>query len=386
MKNFEILAKTLQGLEPILADEISALGGKDIKIMTRAVCYQGNMNLLMQSNLYLRTAIRILLPLETFYAHDEGRLYKRIKRIEWEDWFKPGHTILLDALSFGRAFKNSHYVALKCKDAIADRFMEHYGERPSVDKTHPDIRIHIHIIDRKCQVSLDSSGLSLEKRGYKTHSTEAPISEVLAAGMLKIADWPKETPFIDPMCGSGTLAIEAAMMQAGIAPGARRHFAFENWNSFDYRTWQRIKKEAQDGMRTPENPVYASDINMKAIEACRSNAQNAGVDHLMQIKNMDFFQSYPQTDSGMLVMNPPYGERLDEDKDIPVFYKKIGDHLKQHYSGHTAWIFSGNKTALKQFGLRSSEKHSLLNGAIECKFHRYDLYTGSKKAGKSVSS
>ena len=377
-ETFQMTAKCMSGMENILAKELYNLGAKDIKTQTRAVLFTGDQLLMYACNLYLRTALRILKPIDRFYAHDFGRLYKRVKRIEWENYMSVSNSFAIDSVTFGRSFKHSHFTSLKVKDAIADYFREKTGDRPSVNKDNPDILISIHIVDNQCTVSLDSSGKPLDKRGYKQEITEAPLSEVLAAGLILSSGWKGECDFVDPMCGSGTLAIEAAMIAGNIAPGKFRSFAFQNWFDFDEKLWNNLKEDAIEFEQEIPVKISASDIHMQVAEIAERNIKSAGLGNAIKVKNMDFFQSRSTADKGILIMNPPYGERLDKDQDMPEFYKRIGDHLKQYYSGWDAWIFSGNKTAIKQVGLKPSRKLMFLNGSIECKYHKFEMYKGSK--------
>ncbi|MFW5805235.1 MAG: THUMP domain-containing class I SAM-dependent RNA methyltransferase [Bacteroidales bacterium] len=386
MQRYTLLAKTLFGIEQILAEELKQLGTNNIQIKNRAVEFVGDKAMLYKANLHLRTAMSILKPIEKFYAHDPDRLYRRAKRIEWDLYFRANKTILIDCVSFGDNFPHSQFAALRLKDAIVDYFRSKHGTRPSVDKNNPDIRINLHIIDKQCSISLNSSGQNLNKRGYRTEQTEAPLNEVLAAGLVLYAGMQNHPVIHDPMSGSGTLAIEAAMAAANIAPGLKRKFSFEHWNDFDPELWKDIKTMAVKSKQPPQSEIIASDLDMKATNVCLRNAERAGVEQYMHIKNMDFFQSYPKAEGGLLIMNPPYGERLEHDKNITDFYNKIGDHLKQHYQGWEAWVFSGNIPALKHLGLKPSTKTKFFNGPMECRLHQYQLYTGSKKAKKNPSA
>ncbi|MFO7790267.1 MAG: class I SAM-dependent RNA methyltransferase [Bacteroidales bacterium] len=380
MDTFRITAKTLFGLEEILADELHNLGAKDIKKQNRAVEFSGDKSLMYKANLHLRTALSILKPIEKFYAHDPDRLYRRAKRIDWDSYFPANKSILLDCVSFGENFPHSQFAALRLKDAIVDHFRSKHGTRPSVDKKNPDIRINLYIVDKQCSISLNSSGQNLNKRGYRTEQTGAPLNEVLAAGLLLHAGMQDHNVIHDPMAGSGTIAIEAAMIATNTAPGFKRQFSFEHWNDYDANLFKNIKTEALKNKQQATKTIIASDIDMQNTEICMRNAERAGVSRQMEIKNMDFFQSYPKSDAGMMIMNPPYGERLEKDKNITEFYKKTGDHLKHHYHGWEAWIFSGNLSALKHFGLKPSSKNKFFNGQVECRLHKYQMYSGSKKA------
>jgi putative N6-adenine-specific DNA methylase len=393
MQQNTLIAKTLYGLEDILSQELKALDAKHIQIRNRAVEFQGDNAMLYKANLHLRTALSVLKPIEKFYAHDPDRLYRRAKRIEWDSYFSPDKSILIDCVSFGDSFPHTQFAALRLKDAIVDYFRSKHSTRPSVDKNNPDIRLDLHIVDKQCRISLNSSGQNLSKRGYRREQTEAPINEVLAAGLLLYAGLENYPVIHDPMTGAGTFAIEAAMKSANIPPGLKRHFSFEHWNDFDPELWKNIKSDAiknkqnlsggAERRRISTVQITGSDIDMQAITAAMNNAERAGVENHLTLKNMDFFQSYPKSDTGMLIMNPPYGERLNQDKHITAFYKKIGDHLKQHYQGWDAWVFSSNLSALKHFGLKPSVKAKFFNGPLECRLHKYEMYSGSKKTTDS---
>ncbi len=378
METFEIVIKTLFGLENVLAEEVKKLGAKDIKILNRAVSCRVNKKLLYKSNLYLRTAVKILKPVASFYVQDDKDLYIKVKKINWEEYISYKKTFVIDATISGKIFTHSKYIALKSKDAIVDIFRDKYGIRPSVDTINPDIRINVHIAGNICNISLDSSGVSLGKRGYKMLQTAAPLNEILAAGMIYLSGWDKTTEFLDPMCGSGTIPIEATMMACNVPPGQLREFAFEKWYDFDAVLWEKIKKESTEDIKPVKTKITANDIDINAVEITRKNAKIIGVDKYMEIEKSDFFSSTPKINNGLIMMNPPYGERLPQ-KEIIDFYGNIGSKLKHSYSGSAAWILSGNTTALKHIGLKPAAKIKLFNGKIECKFHKLDLYRGSKK-------
>ncbi len=374
-----MIAKTLFGLEEVLAGEIRELGGTDIQILTRAVRYTGDQEILYKSNYLLRTAIKILKPIASFRIFNDHQLYRHVKRIEWEKLMGLQETFAIQAVTNSEIFRHSKYIALKSKDALVDRFREVHGARPNVDTKNPDLQVHVHIDDKECTVSLDSSGASLEKRGYKTDQTEAPMSEVLAAGIILLSEWDRKSSFIDPMCGSGTLPIEAAQMAAGIPAGSWRQFAFEKWRDFDRGLWKRIKDEAAANVRPPECQIQAFDRDSQAVEITRSNARRASVDQYISIDRADFLTSEPTIEGGVLIMNPPYGERLEEKDEMDVFYGDIGTHFKHQYSGRTAWILSSNFSAFKHVGLRPTRKIRLFNGPLECSLRKYELYAGSKR-------
>jgi putative N6-adenine-specific DNA methylase len=346
------------------------------------VKYRGNLETIYKSNLHLRTAIKILCPIAVFQAFNDDKLYKKIKQVEWEKYMDVTGTFSVDATTFGEVFRHSKFVALRVKDAIADRFRERTGIRPSVDTGNPDLRINIHIADRSCTLSLDSSGDFLGKRGYRLSQTHAPISELLAAGMVILSGWNRRDDFVDPMCGSGTIPIEAAMMALNIPPGSFRSFAFEKWKEFDPDLWKKLKKEADETRIAFKGSIKGYDLEMKAIEVSNENARRAGVHGHVNFERMDFFRSKPTTPSGVVLMNPPYGERMEQKQQIAELYNNVGTHLKHSYMGWDAWIISGNLEAMKRIGLKPSKKIKLFNGPIDCRLQKYELYSGSKNFKK----
>jgi len=380
MKNFEIVVKTLFGFEEILATEIQNIGGTDIEILTRAVKFTGTQEHLYKANYLFRTAIKVLKPIARFSVENETDLYKKIREISWTDYMTVDQTFAIDGMTSGETFKHSKFVALKCKDAVVDQFRDKYGVRPSVNIDNPDLRINIHISEKMCTVSLDSSGSSLGKRGYKMQQTLAPLSEVLAAGILMLSGWDGKNCFVDAMCGSGTFAIEAAIIAANIPAGNWRNFTFEKWKDFDAVLWTKIKNEAQKSVVPVSAEIWGFDIDKRAIEISRSNTIRAGLDKYIRFKLVDFLKSEKPSEKGILFMNPPYGERLEEKERMLLFYKEIGTRLKHFYNGFDAWVLSGNYEALKHFGLHPSKKIKLYNGPIECRLHKYEIYSGSKKS------
>ena len=378
LNKFTITIKTQFGLEPVLAAELNALGVTEIETLNRAVQFTGNQELLYKCNLHLRTALRVLKPIVTFQANNERQLYERVRDIRWNEYLTPGHTFAIDGTSHSEVFKHSKFIALKTKDAIADQFRDRYGRRPSVDTRDPDLRINLHIYDRTCTLSLDSSGMHLDRRGYRLSRTEAPINEVLAAGIILLTGWDGSEDFIDPMCGSGTFPIEAALLARRIPPGRGRTFIFEKWKDFDAALWKKIKLEAETQIQPFKGKILACDLDAKSLEMAVKNAERAGVRELIEFKKQDFLQSEAPSDSGVVVMNPPYGERI-EVEEIKTFYGEIGTRLKHHYAGYDAWIISSDIQALKFVGLRPSRKVPLYNGSLECRLHKFELYQGSKK-------
>ena len=379
MKNFDIIATTQFGLEGVLAAELNELGANDIEILSRAVKFRGDLNLLYKCNLYLRTALKILKPIATFEALNEQDLYNKVKKIDWSEFLTTDQTFAIDGTTSGEVFTHSKFVALKSKDAIVDQFREIDGIRPSINVDDPDLQINIHISEVACSVSIDSTGLPLSKRGYRLEQIFAPISEVLAAGIILLSGWDKKSNFFDPMCGSGTFSIEAALIARNIPNGRLRHFAFEKWKDFDAEQWEQIKKDSESNIKPFEGKIFASDIEKRAVEIAIQNARRAGVEELISFKNSDFLSSTPEGDPGVVVLNPPYGERLQSD-DIVEFYREIGTRLKHFYNGSDAWIISANLEALKFIGLKPSRKIKLYNGQLECRLNKFELYRGSKRA------
>jgi putative N6-adenine-specific DNA methylase len=378
-EKFEIIAKTLYGLESVLADEIEAIGGTDIFRAKRAVRYIGDLEILYKSNFHLRTALRVLKPIATFRIFNDHQLHRKVKRIAWETIFTADDTFAIDAVTFSPIFRNSKYIALKTKDAIADRFRETRGRRPSVDIKDPTVRIHVHISDKECTVSLDSSGHSLDKRGYKTEQTEASMSEVLAAGLVKLSGWEAKTPFINPMCGAGTIAIEAAMIAEDVPPGKGQRFGFERWQDFDLSVWRSVKMYEQEPA-DPSIEVFAFDTDTAALDVARSNARRAGVSNRIQFKRDDLLESRGLESGETVIINPPYGERLQKNDDMEQLYSDMGRRLKHYYPGAKAFIISSNVDAMKQFGLRPDSKVKLFNGKLACSYQGYSLYHGSRKS------
>ena len=385
MEKFELVATTLFGLEEILAKELNQLGATDVQIINRAVKFTGNNNLLYRCNLHLRTALKILKPIETFQARNEEQLYQKVKNIPWDEFFSFKNSFAIDAVVYSEVFRHSKYVALKSKDAIADRFREAFGIRPSVDTVSPDVRINIHLAETQFTISLDSSGMPLSKRGYRVEGSRAPINEVLAAGMIFLSGWDKKTTFLDPMCGSGTIPIEAAMIAGNIPPGAMRTFGFESWNDFDEKLWNALKADAESKKFTPDCKILAREIDPRTMDVARRNIRRAGLSNIISLKKEDLLESEKKHDVGLIIMNPPYGERLESEAKVMQLYEDIGTRLKHHYEGWDAWLISSNMEALKFVGLRTSRKIKVFNGALECRFNKYELYKGSRKGiGKPV--
>ena len=380
--NFKMLAKTLFGFEPLLAKELRNLGAMDIKEGVRSVSFVGDKGFMYKANLSLRTAIKILKPMETFKVFSEEDLYKEIYKINWENYLDATETLAIDATVHSTKFTHSKYVALKSKDAIVDRFRDKFGQRPGIDLDYPTLRINIHIEKENCTVSLDSSGQSLHKRGYKTATNIAPINEVLAAGMLLHSGWDGQCDFLDPMCGSGTILIEAAMIACNIPPNLnKKEFGFERWKDWDEDLFEMIEASVLKKVRDFHFTIKGYDKAPSAVHKAKDNIDNANLSEFITVEHEDFFKTEKQTERHLhMVFNPPYGERLSID--MPEFYKSIGDTLKQSYPDTDAWFITSNLESIKHVGLRPSRKIKLFNGSLESKLLKYEIYAGSKKAKK----
>lgn len=377
-----MVGKTHQGLESILAKEIEMAGGKKVRIGRRAVFFYADQEILYKANLTCSTALRFLVELYSYEAKTDEALYRGAKKVAWEKVLSPEMTFSVDSVTYSSFFTHSHYAALKLKDAVVDYFRSKDMSRPNVDTDKPDVRIHLHIANERINLMLDSSGESLHKRGYRVNNVMAPLNECLAAGLVKLTGWKGNSEFIDPMCGSGTFAIEAALMATNTPVNYRRgHFGFQTWMNYNHELWENIVDHALDQRREIDVPIRASDISGRAVEASRNNVSAAGMQEIITLSKSDFQDVEPQTQKGTFVVNPPYGERLKPD-DIQMQYQALGDHLKSTYSGFSAWILSSNLNALKFVGLKPSSKLTIFNGALQTKFQGYDLYAGSKKAKK----
>ncbi len=381
MQSFNLVAKTLYGLEEVLARELTYIGAEDIKPLNRAVMYRGDLEVMYKSNLLLRTAQKILRPIRTFEVQNENQLYKKLQQINWPSFFDVDQTFAVDGTTQGNIFTHSKFVALRTKDAIVDQFRSRFGQRPSVDIEHPDIRINIHISDMRCTVSMDSSGVQLGRRGYRAMQVEAPISETLAAGIIMLAGWKGQKNFLDPMCGSGTFPVEAAMIAANIPPGRLLEFSFENWKDYDDKLWRRIQKDVDKLIKPVEIDIRGYDMDPQAVKIAQQNAKYAGVDKWVTFGLNNFLENTPEMGNGSIFINPPYGERLKEKDEIIPFYKEIGTRMKHHYNGWEAWIVSGNVEAMKFIGLKPAKKIKLYNGQLESRLEKFELYRGSKKGG-----
>jgi putative N6-adenine-specific DNA methylase len=372
-----LIAKTFHGLEEVLSKELEQLGAEEIRVLKRAVSFVGDKTMLYKANLHLRTATRVIKPIHKFTAHDTDELYKGIQEIDWTEYISTKDTIAIDSTISSDDFKHSKFVTYRVKDAIVDQFFYKSGDRPSVRMMNPTLRINIHIDRNTCTVSLDSSGESLHKRGYRVGETAAPLNEVLAAGLILLSEWDKKSTFIDPMCGSGTILIEAALIAYNIPPGLyRREFAFQKWSDYDEELWDDIYNEETEV--DFDGQIVGADISDKAMEIAEANIRNAGLRRKIKL-NVTPFQQFPAPkEKGILITNPPYGERL-RPKDLEGLYAMIGERLKHNFSGYDAWILSYGKECFDSIGLRASRRIPLFNGALECKFQKYSMFDGKKK-------
>ena len=375
---FELIAKTFMGLEQVLAQELTQLGANNITIGRRMVAFTGDKELMYRANFQLHTAIRILKPIKHFKANSADDVYEEIKKIDWSQYIEKGKTFSVDSVVYSEEFRNSRFVTYKVKDAIVDQFRESTGTRPNISISNPDIRLNIHIADDKATLSLDSSGESLHRRGYRQETTEAPLNEVLAAGMILMSGWKGETDFIDPMCGSGTLLIEAALIARNINPGVfRKEFAFERWNDFDKELFDNIYNDDSQE-REFEHHIYGYDIDIKAVNTARLNARAAGVTKDITIEEADFKNFKQPENPSILITNPPYGERISTPNLLGT-YKMIGERLKHQFVGNDAWVLSYREECFEQIGLKPSIKIPVFNGSLECEFRKYALFGGRMK-------
>ena len=382
--NFQMVAKTLFGFEDLLANELTQLGAQNVKKGVRNVTFYGDKGFMYKCNLGLRTAIKILKPIASFKVVNESDLYDKIYKIKWEDYVDYKGTIAINSTVHSTVFNHSQYISLKAKDAIVDRFRALKGERPSIDLKFPDLKINIHIDKLFCNVSLDSSGESLHKRGYKTATNIAPINEVLAAGLIMLSGWDGQSDLLDPMCGSGTILIEAAMIACNIPPNLlRNEFAFEKWTDWDVDLFEKIENSLLEKTRDFHHNIYGIDKAPSAVTKAIENVKNANLESFISIRHEDYFKtSKSNTDFLHIIFNPPYGERLEIN--MEELYGNIGNTLKRNYSNSNAWFITSNVEALKYVGLKPSRKIKLFNAKLESTFVKYEVYDGSKKAKKNL--
>lgn len=376
-----MMAKTLFGLEEVLAKELQLLGAQQVKSLKRGVSFYGDLGFLYKSNLWLRTALRILVPIAEFKIRNENELYKKINQIAWEDHFSVDKTIVIDSTVYAKQFTNSLFIAQRSKDAIADRFRDKFGRRPSVNTQNPDVRINVHISNENVTVSLDASGDSLHKRGYRNQADRAPLSEVLAAGILKLTGWDRKSPLIDPMCGSGTFLIEGALMAFNIPPNVfRKEYCFKNWSNYDANLFGLIFDKALEKEDLFSHSILGFDKDFRVLRKAEQNIRRALMQDQIEVepsKIEDLKRPKNIGSHGTVIINPPYGIKIEAD--IPELYRNIGDALKREFEGFDAWVFTASREGIKNIGLRPSKKIPLYNGKLESWLVKYEMYRGTKK-------
>lgn len=377
-QEFELIAKTFMGLEPVLAKELTQLGANEVQIGRRMVSFMGDKEMMYRANFQLHTAIRILKPIKHFKALSADDVYREVQKIDWSEYIGLDKTFAVDSVVFSEEFRHSKFVAYKVKDAIVDQFREKTGKRPNISVANPDIRLNIHIAEDKCTLSLDSSGESLHRRGYRQESVEAPLNEVLAAGMILMTGWQGETDFIDPMCGSGTLLVEAALIAHNMAPGLfRKEYAFEKWPDFDSDLFDRIYND-DSSEREFTHHIYGYDVDIKVVNTARLNVRAAGLLNDITVEEADFKNFTQPKEKSIIVTNPPYGERIST-PDLLGTYKMIGERLKHQFLNNDAWILSYREECFDQIGLKPSIKIPVYNGSLECEFRKYQIFDGKMK-------
>lgn len=386
---FEMIAKTFQGLENVLAEELTNLGANDIQIGRRMVSFTGDLEMLYRANFQLRTAIRVLKPIKHFRATSADEVYEAVKQIDWSKYLTNDTTFAVDSVVFSTEFRHSKFVAYKVKDAIVDQFREKTGDRPNIRITNPDLQLHIHVAEYDCTLSLDSSGESLHRRGYRQEAVEAPLNEVLAAGIILMTGWRGESDFIDPMCGSGTLPIEATLIAKNIAPGVyRQGYAFEKWPDFDQELFERIYNDDSQE-REFTHKVYGYDNNRQAVEIATRNVKAAGLSSDITIQFQDFKDFTQPSEPAILISNPPYGERISA-PDLLGLYRMIGERLKHQFMDNEAWILSYREECFEAIGLKPSLKTPLYNGSLECELRKYQIFSGryadARAEGREIKS
>lgn len=382
MQEYPLIAKTFQGLEEVLAQELTELGANEIQLGKRMVSFVGDKEMMYRANFCLRTAVRILKPIHTFKAKDPDEVYEAVKKLDWSQYIRKGQTFSIDATVYSSEMRNSRFVTYRVKDAIVDFFQESEGRRPNISLTNPDIRINIHIAEKECTLSLDSSGESLHMRGYRSASVEAPINEVMAAAMIKMSGWQCDCDLIDPFCGSGTIAIEAALIARNIYPGVfRQKFGFENWADFDADLLDRIYNDDSQE-REFTHRIYGYDLNKNAVAAAEENVKNAGVRDVITLKQMNFQDFHQPKEKALIITNPPYGERLRSG--VVELYEMIGERLKHEFVGGEAWIICSREELFDAIGMRPSFRVLLQNGALDCELRKYQVFDGSMKEFKTA--
>ena len=386
MTEFKIIAKTFQGLEEVLAKELINLGANNVEIGRRMVAFTGDKEMLYKANFCTRTAVKVLKPIKEFKAKDADEVYEATKKIDWEKYMDVKSTFLVDSVIFSENFRHSKFVAYRVKDAIADYWREKSGgDRPNVVISNPDLRVNVHIAEDDVTISLDSSGESLHQRGYKTATVQAPLNEVLAAGLIMLTGWDGECDLIDPFCGSGTILIEAALIAQNVYPGVfRKEYAFEKWKDFDADLFDRIYNDDSQE-RDFDHKIYGYDINRQAVQIATDNVLNAGVKDIVSVEQRDFYEFEKPLDKALMITNPPYGDRITTD-DIFDLYETIGKNLKRNFVGNDAWIISHHEELFDRIGFRPSTKYALFNGSLECEFRKYQIFDGKLRERREDGS
>lgn len=376
--DLNLVISTYAGLEDVLADEIRAIGGRDIEIHTRAVSCVGDKGFMYKANFSLRTALRVMIRISSFDIANGQDIYNGVLETDWAQYMRVDQTMAVRCILSSGLFDNNLFPALKAKDAIADRFRKDTGKRPDVDKTNPDLEVVLFIIKEKCQVLINSSGTSLHQRGYRKEVDKAPLSEVLAAGIILLSGWEPHIPLVDFMCGSGTIPIEAALIAAKIPPGTfRESFAFERWIDFDEELYKLIREKQLERITETEVKIFGNELNKWVLQKAQENVEAAGVEDMVRLSCGDFREFEHGLSRGVVIINPPYGEKL-EVEDVEKLYAAIGTHLKHHYTGFKAWIFTGSPEGAKAIGLRPNRRIKLFNGPLECRLLGYELFEGKK--------
>ncbi len=381
--DFEMKVTTFFGLEEILARELQQLGGKNIEIFKRGVSVTGDIGFLYKANLCLHTALKVIVPIYKFQAANEQELYDRIKEIEWEKYLSESDSLMVESVLNSETFTHSQFVSQKIKDGMVDRFREKTGKRPDVDLIRPIFKLYAHIFRNEVSLHIDSSGDPLYKRGYRADINEAPMKEVLAAGLVRLSGWEKHQLLIDGMCGAGTIGIEAALWANNIPPGYyRNNFAFMLWRNFDEKLYDTIFESSISKIREDKVDIICNELDAFTAKKAKSNTVNAKVDDVVNCTNQDFFDLMPARQGGVVILNPPYGERIPV-PEIEKMYKEIGNKLKKDFQNFNAWIITSSPEAVKSIGLRPSRRIQIYNGSLECRYLKFELYGGSKKAVKN---
>jgi putative N6-adenine-specific DNA methylase len=373
---FSYFATVARGLEPIAAQELERLGAKEVRPDFTGVHFVGDKAMLYRVNLWARTIFRVLVPLREFYCPNSDILYREVQKISWDQYLQPHNTLAVNCTGGNQKLNHTHFTALQVKNAIVDQQRRKSGQRSSVDAENPDVSINVHIHQDRCILSLDSSGTSLHRRGYRQAMGKAPLKESLAAALLDMANWDASLPFLDPLCGSGTLPLEAGLKALNIAPGLfRKKFGFESFPDFDEQLWQKLLKEAKNSqIRDFKALIWGSDRDPDVLAQARSNAQQCGIAHQIKLTQTELSQLEAPADCGVIICNPPYGERLGEVQELGALYKTLGDIFKQRFKGWTAFVLTGNKELAKKVGLRASRRIPVYNGALACTLLKYELY------------